>query len=415
MSLFGSMRTAASGMNGQASRLGTVSDNIANVNTTGYKKASAEFETMLSQTSQLDYTSGGVITDVRTLTEEQGALRTTASATDLAINGNGFFVVSNDSGANFLTRAGSFVPDASGNLVNTAGFKLMGYPLDDSLATGVAGLGGSTAVNIGQLALSATPSTAASFTANLPSQSAITDPASLPSANAAATTVVAKSSLVAYDNLGAPVTLDLYFNKLDENKWELSVYNKADAGTGSGFPYASAALSTSDVEFNSTTGAVSSGSTVLLDVPNGGALTIDLSKTTQLAAVYSVINTQMNGNAPSAVQKVEINDSGILYSVYENGVRAPSYKIPLANVRSPQSLTQVSGNVFMESTLSGNVVIGDAKTAGLGKIISSTLEQSTVDLASELTAMIESQRGYTANSKVFQTSAELVDVLVNLK
>ena len=415
MSLFGSMRTAASGMNGQASRLGTVSDNIANVNTTGYKKASAEFETMLSQTSQLDYTSGGVITDVRTLTEEQGALRGTASATDLAINGNGFFVVSNDSGANFLTRAGSFVPDASGNLVNTAGFKLMGYPLDGSLSTGVAGLGGSTAVNIGQLALSATPSTAASFTANLPSQSAITDPASLPSANAAATTVVAKSSLVAYDNLGAPVTLDLYFNKLDENKWELSVYNKADAGPGSGFPYASAALSTSDVEFNSTTGAVSSGSTVLLDVPNGGALTIDLSKTTQLAAVYSVINTQMNGNAPSAVQKVEINDSGILYSVYENGVRAPSYKIPLANVRSPQSLTQVSGNVFMESTLSGNVVIGDAKTAGLGKIISSTLEQSTVDLASELTAMIESQRGYTANSKVFQTSAELVDVLVNLK
>lgn len=415
MSLFGSMRTAASGMNGQAIRLGTVSDNIANVNTTGYKKASAEFETMLNQTSQLDYTSGGVITDVRTLTEEQGALRTTASTTDLAISGNGFFVVSDDSGANFLTRAGSFVPDASGNLVNTAGFKLMGYPLDGSLSTGVAGLGGSTAVNIGQLALSATPSTAASFTANLPSQSAITDPASLPSANAAATTVVAKSSLVAYDNLGAPVTLDLYFNKLDENKWELSVYNKADAGSGSGFPYASAALSTSDVEFNSTTGAVSSGSTVLLDVPNGGALTIDLSKTTQLAAVYSVINTQMNGNAPSAVQKVEINDSGILYSVYENAVRSPSYKIPLANVRSPQSLTQVSGNVFMESTLSGNVVIGDAKTAGLGKIISSTLEQSTVDLASELTAMIESQRGYTANSKVFQTSAELVDVLVNLK
>ncbi len=415
MSLFGSMRTAASGMNAQASRLGTVSDNIANVNTTGYKQASAEFETMLSQTAQMDYASGGVITDVRTLTAEQGALRGTASATDLAINGNGFFVVSNDSGANFMTRAGSFVPDASGNLVNTAGYKLMGYPLGGSLATGVAGLGGTTAVNIGQLALSATPSTAASFTANLPSQSAISDPATLPSVNTVPTTITGKSSLVAYDNLGAPVTLDLYFNKLDDNRWEVSVYNKVDAAPGGGFPYASAALSTSEVDFDPANGSVSSGASIALSIPNGSTLTIDLSKTTQLAAAYTVIDTQMNGNAPSAVQKVEIDESGILYSLYENGTRAPSYKIPLANVRSPESLTQVSGNVFMESAQSGNVVIADAKTGGLGKISSSTLEQSTVDLATELTAMIESQRGYTANSKVFQTSAELVDVLVNLK
>ena len=415
MSLFGSMRTAASGRTAQASRLSTVSDNIANVNTTGYKQASAEFETMLSQTAQMDYASGGVITDVRTLTAEQGALRGTASATDLAINGNGFFVVSNDSGANFLTRAGSFVPDASGNLVNTAGYKLMGYPLGGSLATGVAGLGGTTAVNIGQLALSATPSTAASFTANLPSQSAISDPATLPSVNTVPTTITGKSSLVAYDNLGAPVTLDLYFNKLDDNRWEVSVYNKVDAAPGGGFPYASAALSTSEIDFDPANGSVSSGASIALNIPNGSTLTIDLSKTTQLAAAYTVIDTQMNGNAPSAVQKVEIDESGILYSLYENGTRAPSYKIPLANVRSPESLTQVSGNVFMESAQSGNVVIADAKTGGLGKISSSTLEQSTVDLATELTAMIESQRGYTANSKVFQTSAELVDVLVNLK
>ncbi|MDB5641087.1 MAG: flagellar basal body FlaE domain protein [Hyphomicrobiales bacterium] len=415
MSLFGSMRTAASGMNAQASRLGTVSDNIANVNTTGYKQASAEFETMLSQTSTSDYTSGGVITNVRNLTAEQGSLRGTSSATDLAINGNGYFVVSNDSGANFLTRAGSFVPDASGNLVNTAGYKLMGYPLGGSVSTGVAGLGGTTAINIGQLALSATPSTAATFTANLPSQAAISDPATLPSVNTNPATVTGKSSLVAYDNLGAPVTLDVYFNKLDDNKWEVSVYNKADAAPGGGFPYATAALSTSEVDFNPANGSVSSGASVALAVPNGGALTIDLSKTTQLAAPYSVIDTQMNGNSPSAVQKVEIDDDGVLYSVYENGTRNAAYKIPLANVRSPENLTQISGNVFAESSGSGNVVIGDAKTGGLGKINSSTLEQSTVDLASELTAMIESQRGYTANSKVFQTSAELVDVLVNLK
>lgn len=415
MSLFGSMRTAASGMNAQASRLATVSDNIANVNTTGYKQASAEFETMLGQASQVEYTSGGVITSVRQLTSEQGSLRGTGSSTDLAISGNGFFVVSNDNGANFLTRAGSFVPDSKGNLVNTAGFKLMGYPLAGALAQGVAGLGGTTAVNIGQLALTATPSTASSFTANLPSQTAATDPAALPSANPATATVTGKSSIVAYDNLGAPVTLDMYFSKTADNTWEVSVFNKADAGPSGSFPYANGPLVTSEIDFNPADGSIVTGSTVDVAIPNGKTLTIDLSKSTQLAAPYSVIDTQMNGNAPSAVQKVEIDEDGVLYSVFENGTRAASFKIPLANVRSPESLTQVSGNVFAESAQSGNVVVADAKTGGLGKIRSSTLEESTVDLAEELTSMIESQRGYTANSKVFQTSADLVDVLVNLK
>lgn len=415
MSLFGSMRTAASGMNAQASRLATVSDNIANVNTTGYKQASAEFETMLGQASQMDYTSGGVITSVRQLTSEQGALRGTGNATDLAISGNGFFVVSNDAGANFLTRAGSFVPDAKGNLVNTAGYKLMGYPLDGALAQGVAGLGGTTAVNIGQLALTATPSTQASFTANLPSQAAATDPALLPSANAAGAAVTGKSSIVAYDNLGTPVTLDMYYNKTADNTWEVSIYNKADAGPSGSFPYANPALATSEIDFNPADGSISAGANLNVQIPGGAMLTLDLSKTTQLAAPYSVVDTQMNGNAPSAVQKVEVSDDGTLYSVFENGTRAPSFKIPLANVRSPENLTQVSGNVFAESTASGNVVVADAKTGGLGKIRSSTLEESTVDLAEELTSMIESQRGYTANSKVFQTSADLVDVLVNLK
>jgi flagellar hook protein FlgE len=413
MSLFGSMRTAASGMNAQASRLSTVSDNIANVNTTGYKQASAEFSTMLGQSSPSEYSSGGVLTAARQLTNEQGALRGTTSSTDLAISGNGFFVVTNDGGANFLTRAGSFVPDAAGNLVNTAGYKLMGFPLGGSITGGVAGLGGTTAVNIGQLALTATASTAATFTANLPSQSPITT--DLPSANAATAKVTGKSSLVAYDNLGAPVTLDMYFNKTADSTWEVSLFNKADAGPGGSFPYTTAPLATSAMTFDPTTGAMVTGQSVSVAVPNGSTLTIDLTKTTQLAASYAVIDTLMNGNAPSAVQKVAVDEDGILYSVYENGTRAASFKIPLANVRSPENLTQLSGNVFSESTQSGNVVVGDAKTGGLGQIRASTLEQSTVDLAAELTAMIESQRGYTANSKVFQTSADLVDVLVNLK
>jgi flagellar hook protein FlgE len=415
MSLFGSMRTAASGMNAQASRLATVSDNIANVNTTGYKQASADFETLLGQTATSGFVSGGVITDVRQLTAAQGALRSTSNATDLAISGNGFFVVSNNAGANYLTRAGSFVPDANGNLVNTAGYKLMGYPLNGLLSTGVAGIGGTTPVSVGDLALTASPSTAATFTANLPSDASVTASANLPSANAANALVTGKSSLRAYDNLGKPVSFDVYFNKTGTNTWEASVFNKADASASGSFPYSSAPLATTTMTFDPSNGGLLTGGNVSVPIPNGATLNIDVSKTTQLSANYAVIDSQMNGNAPSAVQRVEVDEGGTLYAIYENGARTPTYKIPLANVRSPEGLTSLSGNVFAESSDSGSVIVGDARTGGLGKIMSSSLEESTVDLAGELATMIESQRGYTANSKVFQTSAELVDVLVNLK
>jgi flagellar hook protein FlgE len=291
----------------------------------------------------------------------------------------------------------------------------MGYPLNGAMSTGATGLGGTTAVNIGQQSLSATASTSGSFTGNLPSTAAITAGADLPSANSSGAVVTGKSSIVAYDNLGTQVTLDMYFSKTADNTWEVSVYNKADAAATGGFPYANPALATQTMSFDPTSGAMTSGQSLSIAVPNGKTLTMDLSKTTQLASAYSVMDTQINGNAPSAVQSVEVDEDGILYSIYENGTRTPSYKIPLANVRSPESLTQASGNVFEESAQSGNVVVGDAKTGGLGKIKSSSLEESTVDLAGELATMIESQRGYTANSKVFQTSADLVDVLVNLK
>jgi flagellar hook protein FlgE len=415
MSLFASMRTAVSGMNAQASRLAAVSDNVANVNTTGYKQATAEFETVLGQQATQDYMSGGVVAHVRQDASSQGTLRGTTNVTDLAVSGNGFFVVRNDAGESFLTRAGSFVPDSQGNLVNTAGYKLMGYPMGDTVASGVAGLGGTTTVNIGQLSLTAKPSTTGTFTANLPSTANITPAGNLPSANVAGSTTLAKSSIVAYDNLGAPVTLDVYFNKTSSNTWEVAVFNSADAATGGGFPYSSGALTTSTVAFDPATGALSSGGSLAISVPNGATLDIDLSKSTQLAAGYAVIDSAMSGNAPSAVQRVEIDDQGTMYAVYDSGTRTATYKIPLANVRSPNNLTQVTGNVYSASTASGSVVISDAKTGGLGKIMSSSLEDSTVDLATELTTMIESQRGYTANSKVFQTSADLVDVLVNLK
>jgi flagellar hook protein FlgE len=127
MSLFGMMRTGSSGMNAQANRLSTVSENIANANTTGYKRASTEFSSLILPSSNGAYNSGGVETKVRYSISEQGPTTFTTSGTDMAINGGGFFIVSGENGSNFLTRAGAFVSDGDGNLVNSAGYTLMGY------------------------------------------------------------------------------------------------------------------------------------------------------------------------------------------------------------------------------------------------------------------------------------------------
>lgn len=226
MGLYGMMRTSASGMAAQANRLSTVADNIANSGTTGYKRASAEFASLILQSGQSEYTSGSVDTHIRYAISEQGSFKFTTSATDLGIKGNGFFVVSNNAGEMFLTRAGSFVPDGNGNLVNAAGYKLMGYTATGGNATVVSnGTAGLTAVSIGSLILRANPSSVADLSVNLPADANVVAAADLPSANAATAAFTGKTSLVAYDNLGNEVTLDIYSAKTAANTWEVTVYD----------------------------------------------------------------------------------------------------------------------------------------------------------------------------------------------
>jgi flagellar hook protein FlgE len=144
-------------------------------------------------------------------------------------------------------------------------------------------------------------------------------------------------------------------------------------------------------------------------------MSLDIEGLSQLSTNYVVISTGANGNPPSGAEVVEIAEDGLVYASYDNGTRVPVFRIPLAHVTSPDMLTPLAGNVFATTSDSGDVMIGFAQAGGLGDIISSALEQSTVDLAGELTAMIDAQRSYTANSKVFQTGSELMEVLVNLK
>jgi flagellar hook protein FlgE len=417
MGLYGMMRTSASGMNAQANRLSTVADNIANSSTTGYKRASTEFSTLVLESGGSAYESGSVETRVRIGISQQGTFKFTTSATDLAVKGSGFLLVSNESGQTFLTRAGSFVKNGDGDLVNAGGFRLMAYSMAPGAPPPVAnGTAGLAVVNIGALALQSDPSTAGNLYVNLPSNAAIE--ADLPSGNLATAVYTAKTSLVTYDNLGNQVTLDVYMTKTAAETWEVAAFNQADADPASGgFPYATAALASQTLLFEATTGQLDATSATSIDVPvpNGATVTLDLSQSSQLAANYTVLDAAVNGNAPSEVERVEIADDGTLYAVFQNGARIATYRIPLGNVASPDNLTPLAGNVFAPGVDSGDLQVGFAGEGGLGTMVSSALEQSTVDLASELTAMIESERNFTANSKVFQTGSELMDVVVNLK
>jgi flagellar hook protein FlgE len=418
MSLYGVMRTGVSGMNAQANRLSTVAENVANVNTTGYKSSACEFSSLLLSTCPGNYESGSVLTSVRNRITAQGSLSNSSSMTDLAISGSGFFVVADSSGKPFLTRAGSFVPDGNGSLVNAAGFRLLGYRLDpDQPDVTVNGFGNLTTVNLDDLELAATASTKGSFVANLPAGASTIDPTTLPSLNSSGSQFTAKSSIITYDNLGGEVILDLYFSKTGDEKWEVAVFDSDAAGAGGGFPYASGPIAVQTADYDPTSGRYATGQAtdISIPIPGGATFSLDVSGTTQLSTDYVVLSARANGNPPSGAELVEISGDGEVFAAYGNGVRVPVYRIPLAHVTSPDMLTPLAGNVFMPSSDSGDVEIGFARIGGLGRIVSSALEQSTVDLASELTSMIDAQRSYTANSKVFQTGSELMDVLVNLK
>jgi len=419
MGLYGTMRTSVSGMAAQANRLSAVSDNIANASTTGYKRASMEFSSLVLDSGGTEYVSGAVEAHTRYAISEQGARSFTTSVTDLAIKGGGFFVVSSESGQTFLTRAGSFVPNGDGDLVNAAGYMLMGYSLANGAPSVVAnGTAGLEVVNIGTVALQANASTSGTFQVNLPLSAAVVPPADLPSANAPTAQYTAMTSVTAYNNVGTQITLDIYSSNVGGGDWEIAVFNRADAAPGGGFPYAGGALATQTLTFDLTNGQLDplSATSITVPVPNGANLVLDMTGSSNLDADYTLLGeTAINGNAPSEVDRIEIAEDGTLYAVFESGTRIATYRIPLADVASPDNMQPLSGNVFVPTANSGEIQIGFPGESGYGAMVSGALEQSTVDLASELTTMIEAERNYTANSKVFQTGSELMEVLVNLK
>ncbi len=406
MSLYGMMRTGGSGMNAQANRLGTVAENIANSNTTGYKRASTEFSSLILPTSNGAYNSGGVETKVRYSISEQGPTTYTTSGTDMAINGGGFFIVEGANGSNFLTRAGAFTQNGDGDLVNSAGYTLMGYEYKAGVDPTVVvnGFDGLTKVNLASDGLVAKGSTKGAMGATLNSGDAVG--------------TESPTSLKVFDSQGNARLLDFVYKKTGPNAWTVEVRDRATYVAPS-----TGVLATQALAFNAAGQLTTTPATLTTTAINGlpgtganlGAITIDFSKTQQLGREFTPDGGTIDGSAPSKVAGYQIDKEGIVYVKYENGTLDPRYRVALATVQSPDNLIPQSGNVYSQGVDSGVIITGFAGSGDFGSIQSGALEGSNVDIANELTAMIESQRSYTANSKVFQTGADLLDVLVNLK
>jgi flagellar hook protein FlgE len=418
MSIYGLMRTGASGMNAQSNRLGTIADNIANASTAGYKRASTEFSSLLLNDTVTAYNSGGVETRVRYGISQQGVLSATSSPFDLAISGAGFMMVAGTDGRIALTRSGAFVPDGEGRLINSAGYTLLGYPLPENASgpTVINGTSGLVPVRISGGGMRAEATTLGKLIANLPAEADAIPAGELPLTNDPSARSTAKSSIVVYGDLGEEITLDIHFAKMDTGEWQMVVYNAADRGPDGGFPYANGPIADTELLFDSKgqpTGA--SPTSLTIAIPGGASMELNIAEMSQVAGDYTVRSINTNGSAPSRVQSIEIAPDGTLYQVYENGSRFAAYLIPLGTVASPDRLSPQAGNVYLPSSDSGDITIGVPGSSGFGSLASGALESSTVDLATELADMIEAQRNYTANSRVFQTGSELMELVVNLK
>ena len=415
MSLYGLLSTSASGMSAQTSLLSTVSDNISNSGTNGYKNVTSDFSTLVLNSGSSAYQSGGVQAHTVLNLDGQGTITSTSANTNLAIQGTGFFIVQGPNGQPVLTRDGSFTKNSSGELVNSSGYALMGLtPGAVPVSNGLSGL---STINIGTLSLKATPTDSGKLYVNLPSSASVS--------------TSYQTSMVAYDNLGNQVTLDVTFTNAGATsttpalpQWSVQASNPSTSpATAVGSPVTltfdpkSGDLYDPTATSATTTTPASSASptNMTFTVPNGAQMTLDLSKSTQLSASYTVLSSSTNGSAPSAVSGVSIGADGTVSATYESGATQKVFTIPLATVPSPNNMSLVSGTAYAPNLASGQAQVGTAGTSGLGSIESGSLENSTVDLASQLTVMIAAQNNYQADSKVFETGSTLLSVLINMK
>ena len=415
MGIYGMMRTGVAGMNAQANRLTGVADNVANVSTAGYKRTDTQFSDLVMPSTRNAYQSGGVTTTVRHDISMQGAGRGTGKPGDIMLEGNGFFRVQDESGTEYLTRAGSFQRNGQGYLQNAGGFYLL-----DETGKRVVIKGGAGELLPGKATDEA--AITANLQADMPKNTSDVD---IPKADG---TIDPKSYdlkkfVTVYDSQGTAVQLDVYFKKVDQNKWEMSTCvagadGKSKLISKSTLTFAEDGQSLAGLATSVPAGAVVENNTFNIDVPNvnGGTFTfsLDVNGLTQLGANFT-FDSRQTGYAPGTYKNFSFNEKGEIQVSYSNSQVRTIGVVGLSTVTAPDSLIPITGTVFQAVPEAGGQTFGHPGEGTFGVLRSGMLEESNADIGDELTDMIEAQRNYTANSKVFQTGSEVMDVIVNLK
>ncbi len=433
MTVLNAMSIAVSGLNAQSAALSNISKNIAGSSTVGYKQAETEFETMvIGGSSKTAADLGGVTTSTRLDVSSAGQLQSTGVATDIAINGSGFMVVNtnvNPANGNYLlTQAGSFRPDAKGNLVNAAGYYLQGQQLDPAgniIGTPASTVSGLTTVNISNLTVASTPTSTMTFAANLPSSQTHT--------YSAATATPSTTQVTYYDSLGAAQTMTFQFVPTQPasaaapptNTWTMNLLNSASAAPAT--PIASATLAfngngTNAGLLSSVTptagGAYSPGAgTFTVTTGDGQILPINIGALnspggiTQLDGAYTTTKLQNDGSPFGLMQSVTIGNTGLVTASFSNGATRPIYQLDVAVVPNPDGLTPATGDAYSLSFAAGVPQLFQPGQGPAGTTAAGSLEGSNVDLGTELTNLIETQRAYSSNATVIQTANRMLATL----
>lgn len=428
-----SLYTAISGMNANGTSLSVIGDNIANLNTVGFKASRVSFGDILSQTltgvSGSSQVGRGVAVNSVTPLFTQGSFETTANGLDLAVDGDGFFIVS-DAGARYYTRAGQFSIDKNGNIVNPDGLVLQGYLVD--AAGNITGTVGDLQIAVNQIPANMT--TAATVALNLNASATVPaaaftldgngdgisdDPANYNFSN----------SITVYDSQGGPHQVTQYFVKTAPNAWTVHyVYDDpalpgqlVDAGTQNLTFDVNGALVTdnSGAAINFTFGgSVAAPQAISFDYGTGTGEAppgTGYDGTTQFASPFAVTNLTQNGYPSGSLKNVTISESGVITGIFTNGQTRALGQVALSRFIATEELTKLGRNLYAENFDSGQPIVGAPVTSGLGRVLSNSLELSNVDLAEEFVKMISSQRGFQANSRIITTTDELLQELVNLK
>ena len=418
-----SFQQGLSGLNASSKNLEVIGNNVANANTIGAKASRAEFaDVYASALNGAGTTTVGIGVNLAAVTQQftQGNITTTDNPLDLALNGHGFFEVTNGI-QTLYTRNGQFQANKDGYIVNSAGLQLMGYPADDQ---GVIQPGAARALQLPTGGVDPNVTTEVNVEMNLDSRLATTLPASGAQIdfNDAATYNNA-TSISVYDAKGQDVAVTYYFQKSATDSW--NVYATANGVTLAGT--AAAPLPVTSITFPSDgsaptapTGPVSI--TIPATTNSAGAATLaipgvqlDLTKATQFGSPFGVTDMSQDGYAAGKLASLSIESSGIVMATYSNGQSKPAGQIELATFRNPQGLSPQGGNVWARTFASGDPTVGTPSTGNMGALQASALEESNVDLTGELVDMITAQRVYQANAQTIKTQDAVLQTLVNLR